>query len=206
MPILEQLPDQEAPIRSAFDSGDLQKAAELAFTRYGSEILAFLIARSRSRTQGEDAFSVFSEDFWKGLPSFGWQCSLRCWAYKIACNAALRVAQSPAARPQRNLRVSQYADMLAATVNARETQDFRRTEVKRRIAALRERLSAADRDLLMLHVDRGLRFPDLARVLGEAEHASDVEREAARLRKRFERIKKELRRMAIDEGLIAPAT
>jgi RNA polymerase sigma-70 factor (ECF subfamily) len=60
-------------------------------------------------------------------------------------------------------------------------------------------LSPEDRELLVLRVDRGLAWNDLARVLSEEDGELDgpaITREAARLRKRFQVLKDRLREMA----------
>lgn len=206
MPKLVREQSDEADLRAAFVRGDLRTTAELAFQRYGAEILAFLIARARNRTRAEDAFSLFAEAFWCGLPSFAWRSTLRVWAYKLACNAAVRIATAPAARAHRNLPVSQFAETVAALSRSAATPAYQRSDVKRRMAALRLRLSEEDQVLLMLHVDRGLRFRELVLVLGTAESGSEaLEREAMRMRKRFERLKRELRKLALEEGLLGPS-
>ena len=71
--------------------------------------------------------------------------------------------------------------------------------------ALREQLEPDDQMLLVLRVDRGMEFRDIAVALAEADaplDAETLEREAARLRKRFERVKERLRELARSEGLI----
>jgi len=204
---LEHAADREADMRAAFARGELRTTAEIAFQRYGQEILAFLVARLHDRTRGEDAFSMFAEDFWRGLHEFDWRSSLRCWAYKLACNAACRLARAPYQRVLRNLPISQLADtVIAEGPGERVTPAFRRTDVKQRMSALRMRLSDDDQVLLMLRVDRRLPFRELALVLGACGDADDEElaRAASTLRKRFERLKRELRTLAIAEGLITP--
>jgi DNA-directed RNA polymerase specialized sigma24 family protein len=82
--------DAEPSIRAAWDAQDFQSAATRALEAYGQEILSFLIARLRAASDGEEAFSIFAEDFWKGLPGFGSRCSVRGWMYTLARNAANR--------------------------------------------------------------------------------------------------------------------
>ena len=75
------------------------------------------------------------------------------------------------------------------------------------LVALRDGLPDEDRMLLVLRVDRGLAWNDLARILSEEEgdRATDdasLAKEAARLRKRFQLVKERLREMAKREGLL----
>lgn len=156
--------------------------------------------------RSEEAFSMFAEDLWKGLPGFGWRCSMRGWAYALARNAANRLATAPGQRPERNLALVTDATAQQIMQEVRSTaQAYRQTEVKDRVRALRGQLPPDDATLLVLHIDRGLPWRELAVVMHDGEEPLDAEaldREAARLRKRFERIKAELKRMAREQGLI----
>ncbi len=62
-----------------------------------------------------------------------------------------------------------------------------------------------DQTLLMLRIDRGLSWRDLALAISSEEGASSDEAisiNAARLRKRFEQIKQRLRELAVQQGVI----
>ena len=200
----------EAAVRQAWDGNDFERAATLAFEGYGDELLAFLVGRLRSPSDGQEVFSMFAEDLWVGLPSFGWRSSLRTWAYTIARNAAVRYLRDPQRRGERNLTLSKHASVsrVAEQVRSR-TAKHMRTDVKDRVRALRDQLDADDQLLLELRIDQGMSFRDAAQVMmGEVEGEGDtdpavLDREAARLRKRFERVKVELKRMAQAQGLIS---
>ena len=56
----------------------------------GPEILGVLAAQLRPDADGAEAFSLFAENLWRGLPDFQWRCTLRVRAYRIARNAAVR--------------------------------------------------------------------------------------------------------------------
>jgi RNA polymerase sigma-70 factor (ECF subfamily) len=202
----EDVIQSELPIRTAWDAQDFQTAAALTLELYGRAILGFLIGRLRDPIRGEDAFSMFTEDLWNGLPGFGWRCSMRGWAYGLARNAANRLASAPAQRPERNLALVTDATAQQIMQHVRSaTQAYRQTDVKDRVRALREQLPPDDATLLILHIDRGLPWRELAVVMQDGEELLDgeaLDREAARLRKRFERIKAELKRMAREQGLI----
>lgn len=201
-----QLVDLDQDIRRAFDAGDWESAARLAFERYGREISSFLRARLRSDEHGQEVFAMFAEDLWTGFAGFHWRCSVRCFLYVLARNASNRYMRAPERKPQRNEPLSQHASQLAISEALRQpTEPHRDTSVKDKIRALREQLSDEDRTLLFLRVDRGLAWSEIAIVLHDGERALDPDeqtREAARLRKRFERLKLELRRLARAAGLI----
>ena len=72
--------EREHEIRAAFASGRMQDAATAVLSAYGDEILSFIHSRVRDRVDSDDAFAMFAEDLWNGLPSFGWRSSVRTWA------------------------------------------------------------------------------------------------------------------------------
>src|SRR6188508_465174 len=86
--------DREQEIRAAFDSGRMQDAATAVLAAYGDEILSFIHSRLRDRVDSDEAFAMFAEDLWNGLPSFGWRSSVRTWAYTLARNATIRYAST----------------------------------------------------------------------------------------------------------------
>ena len=151
-------------------------------------------------------FALWSERLWRGLPGFGWQCSLRTWAYTLARNCSVSYLRS-AQRRARHLAavpVSNLASQVAAEVRAR-THAFQRTEAKSKMAALRASLADDDQALLTLRIDRRLEWKDIARImLGEdSEPAPAVlARESQRLRKRFQAVKDRLVELARRDGLL----
>ena len=202
-----ELLNEESPIRRAIEDGDLDRATRLAFALYGQQVLSFLSARLRGEQHGQEAFALFAEDLWSSMRGFEFRCSMRCWVYILARNAGNRWASAPHRRPERNLPLSQHASALARSAAPRQsTLLYHDTAIKHRVRALRERLSSTDQMLLILHVDRGLPWRELALVMHEGPEllAGDaLVREAARLRKRFERVTLQLRQLAIAEGLLA---
>ncbi|MEY4512026.1 MAG: hypothetical protein RLZZ450_4148 [Pseudomonadota bacterium] len=196
----------EQQIRDAATGGNHQSAAALAFEAFGAEILSFLSARLRSQSSGEEVLSMFAEDLWAGITRFEFRCSVRGWLYVLARNAANRYAVSPPNRAARHVALS--SEGVASALIERErtaTQSHLRTDVKDSVRALRESLDVEDQTLLILHIDRGLPWRELAMVMhqdGESLDDQQLSREAARLRKRFERVKAELRELAVKTGLV----
>ena len=196
----------EQAVERACKAGELDLAATRAFEAYGPEIISFLVARLRSSSDGEEAFAMFAEDLWKGLPGFGFRCSVRGYMYTLARNAANRWASSPGNRRERNLTISAQTALSVLREHTRTaTQMHQRTDVKDKVRALREQLPDEDQTLLILHVDRGLPWREIAMVMNEQGETLDDDslgRESARLRKRFERVKDELRELAAKAGLL----
>lgn len=195
----------ERELQECLSAENYEAAATRILVGYGAELFGFLMARLRDETAAADAFSMFSEDLWRGLPGYEARSTVRVWAYTLARHAAIRQQASPHLRRERNLSlgdahvISKFAERLRT-----ETAPFLRTEFKTRVAELRGRLSEEDQTLLILRVDRGLDWAEAARVFlapGLSGTDSAVKVEAARLRKRFQLIKARIRQMASDEGI-----
>ena len=186
----------EDRIREVAAKGDLQGAATEALRWLGPEVLGYLTAMVKSEADAAEVFSQFAEDLWRGLPGFRWESSLRTWAYRIAYHAAARFARDP---------YRQRGQRFETTMASRVADDVRRSSVLRQdlreqqLAALRAGLDPDERTLLILRLDRGLSWREVAEVLGaQGEEPPDE----PTLRKRFERIKDKLGKKAREAGLI----
>ena len=85
-----------------------------------------------------------------------------------------------------------------------ETLPHLRTEVKDRFAELRRSLDPDDQALLILRVNRGLSWNEIAVVLDGASPNDEpaIQRGAARFRQRFQGLKKRLHERAERDGLL----
>lgn len=185
----------EARIREAAEASRWSDAVTIALREYGEELLGYLVAMTRSETDAGDAFSIFAEDLWKGLPKFRWECMFRTWAYGLARHAVARIKRDPHRRRARPLDDA-HLEALVAELRSR-TATFLRTETKDKIARLRAALEPDDQSLLILRINRGLAWRDIARVLAPPDDADvDLDKLAASLRKRFERLKTDLKARA----------
>jgi RNA polymerase sigma-70 factor (ECF subfamily) len=202
----DQRADLERPIRYAHEAGDFDAAATGLLELYGDELARFLAALARTPDDAADAYAQLCEDLWRGLPSFAFRSSVRTWSYTLARNALYRLARAPAKRADRNVPLSREEQVTGLIARAREaTAAYRRTTIKDRFAALRDSLPTDDRELLILRVDRGLDWAEIARVTDSEDAEPDaarIKRRAASLRKRFERLKLRLAKLARDEGLV----
>lgn len=191
--------DLEVELAGLIRGKQLDQAATRALEGYGAELYGFLVSFLGNESDAADVFSQVGEDLWKGLPSFKLGCSVRTWLYLLARHAAARFRRSPWNRRTGDSRLDGLVE-LART----RTQPWLRTDVKDRFKALRDALDPDDRSLLVLRVDRGLSWEEVARVmLGlEAPEAASLTRETDRLRKRYQLLKDELRRRAREAGII----
>jgi len=196
----------EANVKRTVEAGDIKTASTMALKGYGREIFGFLIALHRDEQDASDVFSTFSEDLWKGLPKFAWSCTLRAWAYTIARNASYRWRRRAKNKGEVPLDSSGPMADVAQQVRT-ETRSWLKTEQKDRFAAIRATLPEEDQTLLILRVDRGLAWEDLAQImLGEEKPLDEatLKKESARLRKRFQLVKEKLVELGKKAGLIKP--
>lgn len=134
---------------------DTASAAEALVRGYGPEIFGFLVALLRDSDAADEAFAVFSEDVWRGLPAFKGEASYRTWAYLLARHAALRLNRADQRRRKRlGPWGTSAAEKVAWDVRS-TTSPFLRTESKDALRLLRESLEQRERELLVLRVDRG---------------------------------------------------
>jgi RNA polymerase sigma-70 factor (ECF subfamily) len=192
--------ETETRLRDDWNRGDFDQVTTGLVKAYGHEVLEFLIAKLHSAVLGQDAYSMFLEDLWLGVPSFRWRCSLRAWAYVLARHAASRVLRR---RAKGHVPLSDAEALVADSRTHPSTQLHLRTDVKERMQNLRAHLKPQQQDLLILRADRRLSWHDLAVIMGRPDASEEeIAAESARLRKRYERIKTRLRALAQKEGLL----
>jgi RNA polymerase sigma-70 factor (ECF subfamily) len=198
--------DLDQVVRAACDAGDFRGAATHALETHARELRSFLKMSTHFRSDADEVYAMLAEDIWRGLPNFEFRCSVRVWLYTLARNAARRFQLAQGARRRRSAGSGGRRWLPNVAVRARSsTNIYLRTEAKTKVRALRDRLRPEDRALLVLHIDRGLRWRELAIVMhqgGTQLEGEELARATVTMRKRFERVKQELRRMAIEEGLL----
>ncbi len=188
--------DLEATIQTQLAAGDLAGAATTALNGLGPQILGYLGAQLRDDDAAYEVFGHFCEQLWKSIGTFRGDSSFKTWAYKLVMHSVARYRRDGFRRLGRQLG-SAEASALAEQVRSR-TPAFQRSEVKDKIAKLRESLEPDDQTLLFLRIDQGLSWDDVASVMSEQGEPVGP----AALRKRFERAKTRLRKLAEEEGLL----
>jgi RNA polymerase sigma-70 factor (ECF subfamily) len=149
----------------------------------------------RSEADAADAFSLFAEQVWKGLPQFEWRSSLQTWLYRIARHAALNLKREGWNRLGRPFATGE-ATALAEEIRTKSVVRVERQ--KNALDRLRESLSDEEQSLLTLRVDQEFSWEEIAEVLSDGGDRVDP----ATLRKRFERLKERLTVMAREQGLV----
>jgi RNA polymerase sigma-70 factor (ECF subfamily) len=188
--------DPEAKVLGSLDAGDVKGAATEAIRGYGPQVLGYLTAVLKDEDDARDVFSQFAEDLWRGLPGFRRECSLRAWAFKVAWHAASRYARDPYRRRHRPILTTEASKIAASVRSTMST--YAPGGRADRLLKLREALDPEEQTLLILRVDKGLSWEDVAQVL--STEGTPVA--AAALRKRFERLKDKLARLAKEQGLL----
>jgi RNA polymerase sigma-70 factor, ECF subfamily len=200
---------EETRIQLACERADYALAATLLVKAYGADIRRFIASLAHDRMRRAEAFSLFLEDLWLGLPRFEWRCPARAWAHTLARNATYRHGKQEARLRRRHEPLSKdIAEALTAQAPA-PLPPYLMSTVKARVRALRQRLPPDDQSLLSLRIDENLPWNQLARrSSGRAGGTGrpELHREEQRLRKRFERAKSRLTKLARDEGLLDPET
>ncbi len=201
----EQREALEREVRQLCEQGEPARAAERAIRGYGPEILGVLTATHRDEEAAEEVFSQWSERLWRGIGGFTWSCSLRTWAYTLARNASISFQRHERYRERLHppMPDSELVSQVVLQVRT-QTKPYLRTEAKSKLAELRDSLPPEDRTLLVLRIDKGMEWKDLARVmLGEEAEVSDAQltKESQRLRKRFQLLKDRLIEQGRREGL-----
>ncbi len=175
----------DAEVRDLVRAGRERQAAHLLLMRLSPELQPFLHRLLGNMCLADEAHSATCERLWRGLATFRWECSLRSWSYIIARREASRCRMRHARDGimQTTLSKAEQIPQVAATAVSTTKRD--------QLDALRSSLSDEDRDLLVLHVERGLAWKEVAAAFLEEDDASEeaILREAARLRQRFRTIR-----------------
>jgi RNA polymerase sigma-70 factor (ECF subfamily) len=176
-------------------AGDRDRATTLALRTYGPELIGWLGSLLATEADAYEAFSLMSEDLWRSLVRFDGRCSMRTWCYMLARHAAGRVrVRARRAREHLVPEIPSVAHEVTELWSSTERAHRREQDV---YAELRAALAEEDQLLLVLRVDRGLAWREIAQVmLGEGAGDEDLTRKAAALRKQFERVKVRLKELA----------
>jgi RNA polymerase sigma-70 factor (ECF subfamily) len=187
--------DIEARVGDLLAADDRPAAATAAIQEFGPPVLRYLRSLLRDEDDASDAFSVFAENVWRGLPTWRGEGSLRAWAFRLAWNGAMNLKNEAWRRRGRRF-FSGEASALAEEIRTRSHVKVERQ--RNALDKLRESLDAEEISLLTLRIDQKLSWAEIADVT-----ATDGQRvEPAALMKRFERLKGRLAKMAKEQGLL----
>jgi len=191
----QDLVSVDEAIKARLAAGDARGAATEALRVFGPKILGYLQAVLKDEADAADAFSIFAEHLWRGLPGWRGQSSLKTWAFKLAWHAALNLKDEAWRRRGRRFRTGE-ASRLADEIRTRTGVRVERQ--RQALDALRAELNEEEQTLLVLRIDQRLSWEEIAEVMAE-----EAPLEPAALRKRFERLKEKLTRLAMERGLVS---
>jgi RNA polymerase sigma-70 factor (ECF subfamily) len=185
----------ERVIAAHLAAGELTDAATVALGQLGPQIVGYLTATLRDDEAAYEVFGHFCEQLWMSIATFRGDSSFKTWAYKLVMHSVGRYRRDG----YRRLGVPLGSDISAIAEGVRSrTPPYQRTEIKDRVARLREALDAEEQTLLFLRIDQGLSWNDVAAIVS----AGGEEVTVGTLRKRFERAKARLRELAAKDGLL----
>jgi RNA polymerase sigma-70 factor (ECF subfamily) len=177
-------------------------ATAVLLRRHGSEVLGVLVAMVGDDAVAADAYSLFCERLWRGLPKFRFECACRTWAYTIARRSLYDVLRKRRAAAEVLVSPSGLPEVVALAASS--TAPHLRTTNEQKLQAARASLSHDDQLLVVLRIDKQMSWSDVALVLGDGDQTPEQLASACVvLRKRFSRIKDRLARAlrsAADRG------
>lgn len=183
-------------MQPVMDDGQRAEGARELMDRYGPQIYGFLRA-SHGTVAADEIFGIFVESVARTFATDGQhskfreEASVRTWAYALARTATLRYQRTESRRRALFTPMENHPSVMELGAGAAST-----TSLQTRAEALRAQLAPEERELLILRVDRGFRFRDIASILEPALPESELGRVEARLRKRFETVRRRLRALA----------
>ena len=177
------------------EAHDFSGAARVALELLGPRVLRYLRSVLRNEADAADAFSIFAEHLWLGLPSFRHEAPLQTWAFRIAHHAALNLRDEAFRRLACPLPSGEASELAAAI---REGSVDEGEEARQALDRLRALLTLEEQSLLALRVDQELPWAEVAAVLSRGGRHLDVNA----VSKRFERLRERLQELAVREGLV----
>jgi hypothetical protein len=175
----------EIVVRSLLVRGNVPRAASELLGALAADVYGFMTAAAADAHAARAAYGRFAASLPGELAAFHWRCGLRTFVYFLARRELAREREQ-AARPT--------IDAAALPTPAREAPAPPSSSSDLALA-LRRRLAAEDRELLVLHVDRGLDWHELALTsLGEDAVGAQLAGEADRLARRFVALRRHIAR------------
>lgn len=176
----------ECAVRASLREGDTQAGVRATLALHGPELFGFLCAVLDDRETATRVYADVVHRITTELGELRWRCSLRTWTYWIARREL-----------QDRRRRGAPAQPGVGEADPEVTESNRPAGTLR----LRGNLAEEDREILILRVDRGLGWNELAMTaLGQEASKEALEREAGKLRRQVDRIVSEIHQGAPDRG------
>jgi RNA polymerase sigma-70 factor, ECF subfamily len=194
--------DVERQLRALHGQGKFEEVAVIALRTYQAEVLRWLRNSVRDEVAAQEIWSICLENFWKILPAFRFEASIRNLLYRLARFATYGYFRG---RQREQLAPESLLDSHAAPDLA-ETDERFTTEIRNELKQLCEGLTIKQRMILMLKVEQEMSWDDIARIMskpGELLMGEAFRREVVNLRQQFSRLKQELARRLLRRSVRA---
>jgi DNA-directed RNA polymerase specialized sigma24 family protein len=186
--------DATARVRAHLTEGDVAAAAHATFAAFGAELFGFLIGVLDDVAAARAVYVEIGERVARDLGAFEWQCCLRTWLYVVS-RRALR---------DRRTRVGGDGAAVNASYSA-VSLSRRRVRAPHTILRIRRSLTEAERELLILRVDRRLTWDEIAlTALGEGATSDALVAESRRAREHVGEIVRRLEVVAVEQRIVPP--
>jgi RNA polymerase sigma factor (sigma-70 family) len=205
------LPEVEAEVQASLHRGD-DAAAVLAFLKgYEKDVLSTLSGLLRDDQMILDVYSDFCENLCRDIRSYKGESPILHWGCVVARNSARRYLGK--LRRSSRLQTPWNDDTLTAD-NANhatlpqpdakflwvDTNPYRQTPIKSRVAQLLDKLEPSERQMLELRLVQKMSWPQVTLLLmGELDAASAKRKEDA-LRRRWSRLVLKLEIVLAEDG------
>lgn len=177
----------ERRVRAALVRGEGKQAVEIAMAFFGPELYGFVTAALTGERGVLDVYAGLVAALPDALREFQWRCELRVFLYHQA-RLALR-------RHHESKRGGRLAMMPPLHARLALLPPFRRQR-RLAVATLRSALAPDDREVIVLRVDRRLRWIELAvTALGETADEQALRAEARRIRERFRTLRQRMKQL-----------
>ncbi len=155
-----------------------ERAFEILLNRHGDQVFGYLVRFFGDREAARDLVQEVFMRVITGASSFRGECSFRTFLFRVVRNLCIDVMRSRAARPEAGAAsldaVSDPEDRpLSEIVPGREPDGAHRGLSRELSAALEEalaRLPAEQREVFLMREAQGLKFAEIAEVLGVNEN------------------------------------
>jgi len=194
----------EVRLGELLDAEATNEAVSLVISRLGPKLRGFVHAVMLDRGAAEEVWADVTLDIYRGLGSWSRERPILPWCLGVARNACRRYWRGQrASRRSGPIDPNQGWTFSQPQPARSPTPMWKTTPARQALEILRASLTADERTLLILRVDKQLPWREVTSVMHpELESPAALSRREAALRKRFERTLARLRKLARDKGYI----
>jgi RNA polymerase sigma-70 factor (ECF subfamily) len=130
---------------------------------FGPPLARLAAAYESEPSRQQDLLQELHFALWRSLATFGNQCSLRTWVYRVAHNTATTSIRKR--RRSRRIPLASLEDLDELVQENDVERMVDEAHVRRKLKDLIEQLKPVDRDVLLLYLE-GLKAAEIADVVG----------------------------------------